>query len=147
MTIKKQEFYEGAALYQLLKTNAVERVSFANPFFILNDEIAVLLKYSTSKDSPWNFVFTGNELAELRHLETAFTYHVGLVCGSDGVVSLQRSQVLDLVGDCDANARVGCYRRHDQLYQVNGPTGPLRKKISRQSWVRILETARNNEAF
>jgi hypothetical protein len=136
--IKKQEFYEGAALYQLMRTNAVERVAYAQPFFILNDRIAVLLKYSTSKDSPWNFAFTEAELIELRHTDLQFKYYSGLVCGSDGVVTLSREQILQLVGDNNSNVRVGCYRRHDQHYQVNGPTGPLSKKVSRADWTRML---------
>jgi hypothetical protein len=136
--LKKQEFYEGAALYQLLRTNAVERVSYAHPFFILNDKTAILLKYSTRKDSPWNFTFTELELSEFEYENKPFNYFAGLICGSDGVVALSLTQLTQLAEPGDKSFRVGCYRKHDHQYEVRGPLGALRGKISRNSWKRIL---------
>jgi hypothetical protein len=136
--IKRQEFYEGAALYQLLKTNAVEHVAYAHPFFILNEKIALLLKYSTRKDSPWNFAFTANELEELRHDQKPFNYFMGLVCGSDGVVALFLEQIRQLVVHEGKAARIGCYRKDDQQYEIRGPLGVLDRKISRSNWTKIL---------
>lgn len=139
MTIKKQEFYEGAALYQLLQAGKVERVSYAHPFFILNDKFAILLKYSTAKDSPWNFVFTPNEMEELASPAKEFSYSMGLVCGSDGVVSLsveQFNSVAKFEGDA---LRIGCHRKFDTSYRIVGPDGDLGRKISRSAWVKLLD--------
>ncbi|MCA0433329.1 MAG: hypothetical protein LCH46_08695 [Proteobacteria bacterium] len=148
MAIRRQDFYEGAAIFQLLKTNLVERVTHAPPFFIINDQVAILLKYSTSKDSPWNFSFTTTELSELNHKNGKFRHFVGLICGSDGIVSLSLDQLSWLVKNRNKTTRIGCYRKHDQYYQINGPSGTLRNKISRLAWIRILESSQaNDEAF
>jgi hypothetical protein len=138
MSIKKQDFYEGAALYQLLRTNAVERVAYAHPFFVLNDQTAVLLKYTTRNDSPWSFAFTPAELVELGHDNKPFNYFVGLVCGSDGIVTLSLRQIRKVIANDGKSARIGCYRKHDQQYEVRGPLGILDRKISRSNWVKIL---------
>ncbi len=139
MTIKKQEFYEGAALYQLVQTNNVERISYAHPFFIINDKFAVLLKYSTSKDSPWSFVFTALEMHELNSPAKEFTYHMGLVCGSDGIVALSALQFSDIAEFGEDAVRIGCHRKFDKQYRIVGPKGDLKKKISRSAWTRILD--------
>ncbi|MDE2383483.1 MAG: hypothetical protein KGO53_02595 [Alphaproteobacteria bacterium] len=138
MAIKKQDFYEGAALYQLVRTNKVERIVYAQPYFILNDRLALLLKYSTSKDSPWNFVFSQAELSELNNTDSHFDYYAALICGSDGVVALTKWQVGTLIGETSAASRIGCYRKHDHHYLVKGPNGPLDRKISRSNWMNIL---------
>jgi hypothetical protein len=138
MAIKKQEFYEGAALYQLIKTNKVERATFAYPFVIINDKFAILIKYSTSKDSPWNFAFTETELIEISSPGHGLDYFAGLVCGSDGVVALSALQLKEVAPEIAASVRIGCYRKHDHHYQVNGPAGTLSRKISRSAWTRIL---------
>lgn len=55
MAIKKQEFYEGAALYLLARTGRIKSIRNQPPFFVLNDDLFVLLKYSTKSRSPWGF--------------------------------------------------------------------------------------------
>ena len=139
MTIKKQHFYEGAALYQLILTNKVGRVTYAHPFFIINDKYAILLKYSTSKDSPWSFVFTPFELQKIDSPTHEFRYLMGLVCGSDGVVALsvkQFNQVANVKGD---TMRIGCHRKFDEQYRIVGPAGTLPKRISRNAWIKLLD--------
>jgi len=53
LAIKKQEFYEGAALHLLARSGRLSSVRYAAPFFLLNNELTVLLKYSTKGRSPW----------------------------------------------------------------------------------------------
>jgi hypothetical protein len=55
MGIKKQEFYEGAALHILAQAGTIRSITYAAPFFTLNEELLVLLKYSTKGRSPWAF--------------------------------------------------------------------------------------------
>ena len=42
MTIKKQEFYEGAALHILACTGEITAIRYEAPFFLLNNRLAVL---------------------------------------------------------------------------------------------------------
>ena len=61
MAIKKQEFYEGAALHLLARTGTVTSMRYNAPFFIFNDRVLGLLKYNTKTRSPWGFTFTPDE--------------------------------------------------------------------------------------
>lgn len=66
MSIKRQEFYEGAALHILARSGNLQGVRFESPFFVLNDSLYVLLKYSTKGRSPWGFTFSTDEQRKLR---------------------------------------------------------------------------------
>jgi hypothetical protein len=52
VAIRKQEFYEGAALHLLARTGGITSVRYEAPFFLVN-QLSVLLKYSTRARSPW----------------------------------------------------------------------------------------------
>jgi hypothetical protein len=90
MAIKKQEFYEGAALYLLARTGGIGGIRYEAPFFLLNDDLWVYLKYSTKNRSPWGFTFTTDEQVVLQRNGTEFKVVIGLVCGADGTVSIMR---------------------------------------------------------
>jgi hypothetical protein len=47
MAIKKQEFYEGAALHLLARNGGIASVRYEPPFFQFNGHLTVLLKYCT----------------------------------------------------------------------------------------------------
>ena len=87
MTIRKQEFYEGAALHRLSSSVSVI-FRYASPFFILNDRLWVLLKYCTKGRSPWNFTFTAQEQAQLQTQASACSVVLGLICGDDGIAAI-----------------------------------------------------------
>ncbi|HUE88335.1 MAG TPA: hypothetical protein VMO26_19845 [Vicinamibacterales bacterium] len=65
MGIKKQEFYEGAALHLLARTGAITCSRYESPFFVVNNTVVVHLKYSTKGRSPWGFTFMPDEQALL----------------------------------------------------------------------------------
>jgi len=67
MAIKKQEFYEGAALHLLARTGGIMSIRYDAPFFLLNDQLLVILKYSTRGRSPWGFTFTRDEQVLLQN--------------------------------------------------------------------------------
>jgi hypothetical protein len=151
MAIRKQEFYEGAALHILARTERITGILFDAPFFLLNDRCLVLLKYSTKGRSPWSFSFTEKEQTQLR--EKAAKYDrmqlkgsadrckivLGLICGSDGVVALDYQEYLRIAPEGATAAHIACYREHGGHYAVNGPNGSLTRKISPSSWQKILD--------
>jgi hypothetical protein len=61
MAIRKQEFYEGAALHLLARNGSIRSIRYNPPLFLVNDEVFLLLKYSTKGRSPWGFTFTTDE--------------------------------------------------------------------------------------
>ncbi len=139
MPIKKQEFYEGAALHQLAREGSVRSLIYEAPFFVMNDRVRALLKYSTKVRSPWGFTFMPDEQRLLREHEGAGHLVVGLICGSDGVVALPLADYLQIAPPKDVAIHVSCYRRHGEHYEVNGPSGCLNGKIAPSMWRQILE--------
>src|SRR2546430_7057395 len=87
MGIKKQEFYEGAALHRLARGGKIASVRYEAPFFFFNGEFLVLLKYSTRSRSPWGFTFTADEQLALNSVNSGSQLIIALICGADGVAA------------------------------------------------------------
>jgi len=139
MAIKKQDFYEGAALYLLARSGMVKSVRYEAPFFILNDRLVVYLKYSTKGRSPWAFTFMPSEQASLGERALTLAAVVGLVCGGDGVAALPFRALCSVAPPSTSSIHVSCYRKHGEHYSVCGPEGTLGGKIAPSNWLRILE--------
>ena len=84
MPIRKQEFYEGAALHLLARSEQIVGVLVESPFFLLNGRLLVLLKYSTKGRSPWGFSFALNEQTRLQEGAAKYQTKIGVICGADG---------------------------------------------------------------
>ena len=139
MGIKKQEFYEGAALHLLARAGGITSIRYEAPFFLLNDQLLVLLKYSTKGRSPWGFTFTRDEQVILRKRASQLRVVIGLVCGADGVVALAYDTFLSVAAPRESAVHIACYRQYDEHYQVNGPDGTVNRKVAPSNWLRILD--------
>jgi hypothetical protein len=139
MAIKKQEFYEGAALHLLARTGAISRLQYLPPFFLVNESVVVLLKYSTRVRSPWGFTFTPDE-QELLHARAKWSKTIiGLICGADGIAAFGYERYQTIAGLRASPLHISCYRRHREHYEVNGPDGTMVGKVAPSDWYRILE--------
>lgn len=138
MTIQKHEFYEGAALYQLIRGAGVSGVRYAAPFFVLNDEVQVYLKYSTGKRSPWSFTFGPEEQALLHARAARHRTFIGLICGADGVAALSFDNYTRIANVSDSALRIACFRLHREHFEVSGPGGKLPSKIPPSNWKRLV---------
>jgi hypothetical protein len=125
MGIKKQEFYEGAALHIVARTGGGACLRYEPPFFLLNDRLVALLKYSTKGRSPWGFTFTSDEQALLRKRAAKQDLVIGLICGADGVAAVPYESYIAIAGNPQNTIHIACYRDHGEHYQVNGPNGLL----------------------
>ncbi len=139
MAIKKQEFYEGAALHLLIRSGGVKTIGYENPIFLVNDKLAVYLKYSTRTRGPWGFTFTADEQRMLAQRSGEQRFAIGLVCGSDGIAAVEREVYLKIAPPRDSPLHIACYRRHGEHYEVNGPDGTVPGKISPSLWQRLLD--------
>jgi hypothetical protein len=146
MAIKKQEFYEGAALHLIVRSGQVKSIRYDPPFFFLNERLTVLLKYSTKIRSPWGFTFTEDEQKQLQFRAERQATMIGLVCGSDGIASLTYESYSSIASPRANSLYVSCFRDHGEHYEISGPDGPLRRKVAPSSWQRILEDGAENEA-
>ncbi len=139
MSIKKQDFYEGAALHLLARTNQVKSIRYDAPLFLINDRLLVLLKYSTRIRSPWGFTFTPDEQLILQKKASKSSLMIGLICGDDGVAAISYSSYLSVATPRKAAIHIACYRQHSEHYEVSGPDGTLNRKVAPSNWQRILE--------
>ena len=138
MSIKKQEFYEGAALHILAREGQIQSLRYQPPLFHLNERIWVLLKYSTRKRSPWGFTFMTSEHDLLSKIAPRAQAVVALVCGSDGVAAFRYDELAAIAPEAYAAAHVACYRNLGQHYEIWGPQGSLPGKVAPSEWRRIL---------
>lgn len=138
MPMKKQDFYEGAALYGLARTSQISSILYEPPFFVLNGRLSLHLKYSTRARSPWGFAFTPDEQLLLQERATRSRIVIGLICGADGVATLTYEDYLSVAARRSSAVHIACYRKHAEHYEVNGPDGRLSRKVAPSSWQRIL---------
>ena len=139
MAIKKQEFYEGAALHLLARNGGIKNIRYEAPLFIVNDHVLLLLKYSTKGRSPWNFTFTTDEQTLLQNKASKCKIVIGLVCGADGVASFTYDAYKRVAAPRNSAIHIACYRQHGEYYEVNGPDGALDGKVAPSNWQKILE--------
>lgn len=139
MAIKKQEFYEGAALHLVARAGRVTSLRYEAPFFLLNERLSVLLKYSTRGRSPWGFTFTADEQTLLQARADKFETAIALICGADGVASCSYQLYSSVAVPRSAPVHVACYRRRGEHYELSGPDGTLKRKIAPSNWQKILE--------
>lgn len=138
MGIRKQEFYEGAAICRLVKGGSVGSLCYEAPFFVANSTCAMLIKYSTGIRSPWAFTFTPDEQAALRLRGGTTRIVVGLVCGDDGVAALPYEAYLSVAAPRPTGLRIACRRLHGEWYEVSGPDGRVAQKVSPSTWQKLL---------
>ena len=138
MAIKKQEFYEGAALHLLIRTGRITSICYEAPFFLLNNLLLVYLKYSTRSRSPWGFTFAPEEQVLLQNKALAFKTVVGLICGADGVAACSYDAYRSVAAPRRSSVHIACYRQHGEHYEVKGPDGTLDGKVAPSDWQRML---------
>ena len=138
MGIKKQDFYEGAALFILARTGDLHGIRHEEPFFVLNDNLLIYLKHSTQTRSPWGFTFSKEERETLRAKNASDKIVIGLVCGADGVAALPYESFAEVAGSGDGQFRIACHRKHNEHYCITGPNAQLAKKIAPSNWLKIL---------
>lgn len=140
MGIQKQEFYEGAALHQLIRgLSGTVSIAHSPPFFVFDGRLQVHLKYSTAKRSPWGFTFTVDEQLLLRGRAYEMPLVIGLICGADGVAALPYENYIRIASLKDAAFRVSCRRNHREHFEICGPDGILPGKVAPSDWVKLLE--------
>lgn len=138
MAIQKNEFYEGAALHRLACAGAIRGIQCETPFFLVNGELLVYLKYSTRGRSPWGFTFSADEQALLEDRSPRRRVVIGLVCGHDGIAALDYDWFQFVAGRRSTSVHLSCARRHGKHYAVSGPDRDLPHKVSPSRWQRLL---------
>ena len=137
--IAEYERFHGAAIREIIVcvrgavSIAALEASGRVAAYVLDGRVGVLVKHSSKRLPPWRFTFTKGSIADLLMLEhhSAGVWLV-LVCGADGFLALDRSELTALTGDGSLGTpyvRVDRDRRTS--YRVSGNAGPLGSSRSR----------------
>jgi len=138
MAIRKQDFYEGAALYSLIKAAGAAHIRYDAPFFIVDDRVVLYLKYSTRVRSPWGFTFSAEEHTLLERPRAEGGVTIALICGEDGIACMGIDSLKSIARNKGTASRIACFRRHGEHYGISGPDGALDSKVPPSNWHKLL---------
>lgn len=139
MKIQEKHTFHGAALAQIVEHPSFKALNTASSHYghyRVNTDKQVFVKYRTGDGSPWQFVFSSDEMRKLRraHQSEDDTY-LCLVCGSTTVCALNQEEtdtVLDMAKNNTQSITVevpqGCSCR------VRGSGGQLRGTVPHNSF-------------
>lgn len=131
--ISESDYYHGAVLRKIIGSSdypltiaKCDNHGRLNSYSI-NGRMAIYIKHSTKRLTPWSFSFTVDHLRELAQLRASFeSVWLILVCGSDGVVCLTLNEFVSISGARPggvASLRVDRLRR--SMYRVYGNESKL----------------------
>ncbi|MGE3424959.1 MAG: hypothetical protein AB7N24_23165 [Dehalococcoidia bacterium] len=141
--IREIEAFHGYALARLVRSfpGSVEIGRYpaaGGSAYAINNQVGLLVKYSSKRLPPWIFTFTPDHLKDLAVLDAAMKQVViALVCHKDGIVGLSLDEVTFLIGsEVERQVAISTKRRRRELYRVWGPMSEMDKKISDRDFVR-----------
>lgn len=143
MGIQKQEFYEGAALHQLIRSGGDIDISYSSPLFVIQKKFQVHLKYSTKIRSPWGFSFLPDEQEVITSRATQLPLIIGLICGSDGVAALPYDDYKQIAIVSKSAVWISCARLHRAYFEVSGPDATVKRKIAPSEWSGLTKIKTN----
>jgi hypothetical protein len=125
--IRRAEQYHGAAIARLIRAETsvaikVRTHAVCRSAYVLDERIALYVKYSTNRLSPWTFGFMVGHQQEIAGLRDEFEdVFVVLVCGFDGIACLsclEYQRVLD--DDPRSGEWIRVARSSRQKYSITG---------------------------
>ncbi|MHB0980497.1 MAG: hypothetical protein ACYC5Q_10600 [Thermoleophilia bacterium] len=149
MKVQEKDLFHGAVLTQIVEDPSFKALNKASPHYghyLVNTDKQVFVKYRTGGTSPWQFVFSSDELQVIERAEkSGDSLLLCLVCGQVTVCALDASEiktVLDLAqvrsqwisvevpsgGSCHVRGSAGSLKRtvpHNAFPgKVFSPTNP-----------------------
>ncbi len=128
--IRELERYHGAALARLVRSEDGAAVTLClhedyRSVYTLDNRVALYMKYSTSRLSPWTFGFKVEHQEEIAGLRDEFDEtFVTLICGTDGIACLSGSEYQRVLDDDPRNGEwIRVARSARQKYAVSGSDG------------------------
>lgn len=134
--IRQVERYHGVALARLVRAESPVMVGTRvhedyRSVYTVNSRVALYVKYSTSRLSPWMFGFKVEHQKEIAELRDEFAdIFVTLVCGEDGIACLSGSEYRQVLNDDPQNGEwIKVSRRPREKYGISGSDGRTVCKI------------------
>lgn len=130
--ISQKEIMLGTVFYRLIdeadKSIKYDRTIDA---YIINNNVALYLKYCTKRMTPWGFTFNKSHHELIEKITKTYNIFIGLICNDDGICCIsykEYKQIVDFrVGDIN---NISVQRKKRESYQVSGKLGALPYKIS-----------------
>ena len=126
--IPEYKLYHGAVLSELVDISDRDisigelREEGRLSSYILDENIGLHIKHSTSRLSPWQFTISTANLTDCLELKRVFkNVYIVLVCHTDGFVTLDIEEAATLIKAGESNqAWIRAERRRGQWYSVSG---------------------------
>jgi hypothetical protein len=152
--IRQVERYHGAALARLLRAEDSQAIELRahrdyRSAYTLDNRLALYVKYSTSRLSPWTFAFKAEHQQEIAALLKEFAdAFITLVCGTDGIACLSGSEYRQLLGDDPGSGEwIRVARGARQKYAVSGSDGRRVSRIGDNEYPAKVYTAIRGESL
>jgi len=110
-------------------------------FYLLNEKIPILCKYSKKRTNPWTFTINKNVLDIYISLVKEYNEcFIVLICGIDGIISLEYSDVSKIIkfDYFKKQKRISATRKLGKMYLISGSDGKLKNKVSQKSIIENL---------
>lgn len=111
-------------------------------FYLINNKLPILCKYSKKRTNPWSFSISKNVLKiYLTLLRKYKECIIILICGIDGFISLRHSDLYKIVNFINAGKqkRISITRKLREMYYVSGSDGELKNKIAQKSIIENIK--------
>jgi hypothetical protein len=136
--LKEYEQYHGTVLRALVAasrkplTIGVDDIHGRINGYVINHGVAIYIKHSSKRLTPWRFGFSEEHISELNYLRQKYkTVFVVLACGIDGFACLPYAKLLEIGdGSIIGKLSVGIARSRNQMYSVYGARRTLDRKIA-----------------
>ena len=145
--------YHGAFFSLLLEKLeapvALQRIRTAGSgYYLIDEAIAVCLKWSSKRTGPWTFNFATSHRQTLQQLQRTYgEVFVCLICGRDGIAGLSFEEVTQvLVSGSEEQQCISVRRRLRSMYEIGGPDGKFGSRVGRQTvFERLVRTIGNGD--
>ena len=131
--IDEYEFYHGAVLRAVvvecglpIEITVDDKMGRVDSFAI-NRNVAVHIKHSEKRMSPWQFTFSRDNIEELIELDAKYrSLFICLVCGTDGFLCVSPEEFLTITGPAKSDTYwIRVARPRNKMYEVAGNDGKL----------------------
>jgi hypothetical protein len=153
--INEFKSYHGSAFTDLIDESSIPIKLFRpnllnNSYYLLDDEIALYVKHSTKRLTPWRFTFHADHVRDLAEIlqEREFIFLV-LICGRDSIAVIDKDEITRILPlEKPSLSWVSVQTSHNTSLTVEGTSGVLKRKLrkSKPFWkVKELLVLRNSE--
>jgi hypothetical protein len=132
------EFYSGVVLSRIVRESQ-QQLTFGSLsqlsglVFTIDGLVALFIKYSSNRLSPWGFTFTADQVKQIQLVQKSRLEPViALVCHEDGIAAVAYDEFVSLIGAQipPTGGWVRAVRQKRHGYGLKGSQAELKNKVS-----------------